>query len=36
MVLNKGDNIQLSPLLECDPKVCLSEKSKVTRELARV
>ena len=27
--------IQLSPLLECDPTVCLPEKSKVTRGLAR-
>jgi hypothetical protein len=27
------DIIQLSPLLECDPTVCLPEKSKVTREL---
>jgi hypothetical protein len=26
---------QLSPLLECDPTVCLPEKSKVTRGLAR-
>ena len=25
------DLIQLSPLLECDPTVCLPEKSKVTR-----
>jgi hypothetical protein len=25
---------QLSPLLECDPTVCLPEKSKVTRGLA--
>jgi hypothetical protein len=27
--------VQLSPLLECDPTVCLPEKSKVTRGLAR-
>ena len=27
--------IQLSPLLECDPTVCLPVKSKVTRGLAR-
>ena len=27
--------IQLSPLLECDPTVCLPEKSKVTRGFAR-
>ena len=27
----KLDLIQLSPLLECDPTVCLPEKSKVTR-----
>ena len=26
---------QLSPLLECDPTVCLPEKSKVTRGLVR-
>jgi hypothetical protein len=26
---------QLSPLLECDPTVCLPEKSKVTRGLSR-
>ena len=26
--------IQLSPVLECDPTVCLPEKSKVTRGLA--
>ena len=25
------DNIQLSPLLKCDLRVCLPEKSKVTR-----
>jgi hypothetical protein len=28
--------MQLSPLLDCDPMVCLPEKSKVTREIARV
>ena len=31
----KLDLIQLSPLLECDPTVCLPEKSKVTRGLTR-
>jgi hypothetical protein len=30
-----NDTIQLSPLLECDPTVCLPEKSKVTRGLVR-
>ena len=34
LVLN-NNHIQLSLLLECDPTVCLSEKSKVTRGLAR-
>jgi hypothetical protein len=29
------DLVQLSPLLECDPTVCLPEKSKVTPEHAR-
>jgi hypothetical protein len=29
------DTMQLSPLLECDPTVCLPEKSKVTRGLGR-
>jgi hypothetical protein len=27
--------LQLSPFMECDPMVCLLEKSKVTRGLAR-
>jgi hypothetical protein len=26
-------HLQLSPLLECDPTVCLPEKSKATRDL---
>ena len=32
---NRHDIIQLSPFLECDPTVCLPEKSKVTLGLAR-
>jgi hypothetical protein len=28
---NRHDIIQLSPFLECDPTVCLPEKSKVTQ-----
>ena len=34
-ILLRQNIIQLSPLLECDPTVCLQEKSMVTRELAR-
>jgi hypothetical protein len=30
------DNIQLSPLLECDPTFCLTQKSRVTQGLYRI
>ena len=33
--LGYSNLIQLSPLLECDPTVCLPEKGKVTRGLAQ-
>ena len=34
-VKRRSSIIQLLPLLECDPTVCLPEKSKVTRGLVR-